>query len=185
MSIATKKLRRMLRIVSPPAGADASRAQADFTAAISSISCEVGAREALAAKICGPGGSRGQPTGAAVTDWLRGQWRMPSPSMPPQLCDIAEGSDRLGLAMGLFLPVVRKRQHSQAAQANEQKAKHKRDGEQAAFVVDHVACHIGRAMPADTAVAAIIVESASARLVTSSQLRRCGAHCQGGGWAEV
>ena len=59
--------------------------------------------------------------------------------MAPQLCDIAGSSDRLCLAVALFVGMMRQGQDGQSAHANEQETEHKCDDKQAAFVVDHVA----------------------------------------------
>ena len=59
--------------------------------------------------------------------------------MAPQLCDIAGSSDRLCLAVALFVGMMRQGQDGQSAHANEQETEHKGDDKQAAFVVDHVA----------------------------------------------
>lgn len=59
--------------------------------------------------------------------------------MAPQLCDIAGSSDRLCLAVTLFVGMMRQGQDGQPAHANEQQAEHKCDDKKAAFVVDHVA----------------------------------------------
>ena len=59
--------------------------------------------------------------------------------MAPQLCDIAGSSDRLCLAVAIFVGMMRQGQDGQPAHANKQEAEHKCDDKQAAFVVDHVA----------------------------------------------
>lgn len=59
--------------------------------------------------------------------------------MAPQLCDIAGSSDRLRLAVAIFVGMMRQGQDGQPAHANKQEAEHKCDDKQAAFVVDHVA----------------------------------------------
>ena len=59
--------------------------------------------------------------------------------MAPQLCDIAGSSDRLCLAVAIFVGMMRQGQDGQPAHANEQEAEHKCDDKKAAFVVDHVA----------------------------------------------
>ena len=59
--------------------------------------------------------------------------------MAPQLCDIAGSSDRLCLAVAIFVGMMRQGQDGQPAHANKQEAEYKCDDKQAAFVVNHVA----------------------------------------------
>jgi hypothetical protein len=59
--------------------------------------------------------------------------------MAPQLCDIAGSSDRLCLAVAIFVGMMRQGQDGQPAHANKQEAEHKCDDKQDAFVVDYVA----------------------------------------------
>src|SRR5215468_5167408 len=61
----------------------------------------------------------------------------------PRQCDIARGSERDDLAVGLFMRMMRHRQDGQPAYADKQKSENQRDDKQATFIVDYVASHIG------------------------------------------
>jgi hypothetical protein len=88
--------------------------------------------------------------------------------MAPQLCDIAGSSDRLCLAVAIFVGMMRQGQDGQPAHANKQEAEHKATTNRPPSLSITLLATSARAIPIETTVAAMSVEAAKARLATSS-----------------